>query len=319
MVILARIVDLTGQHFGKLIVEEKLGVVDGRVKWKCKCDCGNHVSVITSLLRNGSVKSCGCLAKLNRWKNIAGQHFGRLVAMEYVGNSRWKCKCECGNEPIVLTTHLISGHTKSCGCIQKENTAKANIINIVGKKFGNLTVIQMETSRRCICQCVCGNIVHVARRSLINGTIHDCADVSTIDVSGYRFGKLTVLSQYGSDCACKCDCGKEITVKYGRLSSGHVKSCGCYKHTVPMFKNLIGKHFGNLTALSVSRKEGRTFWKCLCSCGNTCEIEISHLPYRTCCPRCSQHIGIVGSKDELEIKAFMDNLIAEVSYSQKGK
>lgn len=29
----------------------------------------------------------------------------------------WICKCDCGNETIVQSSHLRSGHTQSCGCL----------------------------------------------------------------------------------------------------------------------------------------------------------------------------------------------------------
>lgn len=53
------------------------------------------------------------------------------------------------------------------------------------------------------------------------------------DLSGLRFGKLTVIEQAGHDrynkilWRCKCDCGNE-TITHGRdLVNGHCKSCGC--------------------------------------------------------------------------------------------
>ena len=48
MIILSKIIDLIGQGFGKLIVLEKLGTKNGRVVWKCKCDCGNYTEVTTA-------------------------------------------------------------------------------------------------------------------------------------------------------------------------------------------------------------------------------------------------------------------------------
>ena len=317
MIILGRVIDLTGQRFGKLTVIEKSGIKNGSVLWKCKCDCGNYTEVITALLRNGSVSSCGCLAKLNRCIDITNQKFNRLTAIKYAGKGKWLCRCDCGNEITVNTAHLRSGHTKSCGCLQRENTSKANQINILGKKFGNLTVIAVESPRKCTCRCDCGNIVHVARKKLTNGTFMDCSDVATIDVVGKKFGSLTVVAQKGSNCVCQCDCGNTIELKYGRLSSGQIKSCGCHRTKYGIRNNISGQRFGKLTAISATRRNGRTYWTCKCDCGNTCEIELSHLPYRTCCPECSQHIGIIGSKEELAIKNYVDNLIHNESRKEK--
>ena len=56
-------IDLTGQQFGRLTVikEDPTRDKKGNVKWICKCDCGNIVSVRGDKLRNGHTRSCGCL------------------------------------------------------------------------------------------------------------------------------------------------------------------------------------------------------------------------------------------------------------------
>lgn len=55
--------DLTNQRFGKLIAKEKTNkrTNDGRVIWKCLCDCGNWYETSTHDLQQGKVSSCGCL------------------------------------------------------------------------------------------------------------------------------------------------------------------------------------------------------------------------------------------------------------------
>jgi len=52
--------DLIGTRFGRLIVVA-LDHVDVRAFWECVCDCGNNLLVTTSRLKDGNVKSCGCL------------------------------------------------------------------------------------------------------------------------------------------------------------------------------------------------------------------------------------------------------------------
>lgn len=56
-----------------------------------------------------------------------------------------------------------------------------------------------------------------------------------IDMTGKRFGRLTVLKEAGKSLSnggitwlCKCDCGKQIVVLGASLRSGNTKSCGCY-------------------------------------------------------------------------------------------
>ena len=61
--------------------------------------------------------------------DLTGQRFGRLVVVKRVDNKgqhpAWLCKCDCGNECIVTGSHLKSGHSQSCGCLQKERTSKS--------------------------------------------------------------------------------------------------------------------------------------------------------------------------------------------------
>ncbi len=54
--------DLTGQKFNRLTVIELIGTNEKHhCIWKCLCDCGNVTQVETAKLKNGDVKSCGCL------------------------------------------------------------------------------------------------------------------------------------------------------------------------------------------------------------------------------------------------------------------
>lgn len=60
---------------------------------------------------------------------MIGKKFNKLLVLKRVdndkyGNTMWLCKCECGNVKEILGAHLRSGHTKSCGCLQKENCKK---------------------------------------------------------------------------------------------------------------------------------------------------------------------------------------------------
>lgn len=41
-------------------------------------------------------------------------------------NSQWVCKCRCGNITIVRGSHLTSGNTRSCGCLDREAVARNN-------------------------------------------------------------------------------------------------------------------------------------------------------------------------------------------------
>lgn len=61
---MGKLIDLTGQRFGRLVVERLEKTVKGRgAYWRCRCDCGAEVVVWGWLLRCGNIVSCGCYRK----------------------------------------------------------------------------------------------------------------------------------------------------------------------------------------------------------------------------------------------------------------
>lgn len=127
-------------------------------------------------------------------KDLTGEKFGKLTVLKYVEKKgkkhMWLCKCDCGNESIVSDVNLISGNTKSCGCL---------------------------------------------RRKMIKD--------KTVDISGKRFGFLTVIKRHHSDNGvhwlCRCDCGNECVVRGRSLRSGHTRSCGCNNGKTPQERKIL--------------------------------------------------------------------------------
>lgn len=58
---MGKLIDLKGQTFNRLTVIQDNKREKGNVIWQCKCSCGNIVFASSARLKNGSVKSCGCL------------------------------------------------------------------------------------------------------------------------------------------------------------------------------------------------------------------------------------------------------------------
>ena len=60
--------------------------------------------------------------------NHTGERFGRLTVTgfshRYGGKSYYTCKCDCGMVVPVMYSHLLAGHTTSCGCYRNEGCRK---------------------------------------------------------------------------------------------------------------------------------------------------------------------------------------------------
>lgn len=128
-------------------------------------------------------------------KDLTGMVFGRLTVIEqaedYVNPNdgkriaRWLCKCSCQEDKFITTngTSLTRGLTKSCGCYAKERISEAKLIDLTGKKFGRLTVINRSKNDyiykgkiypRWSCICDCGNPVEVIGDELRSGNTKSC-------------------------------------------------------------------------------------------------------------------------------------------------
>lgn len=162
---MAKLIDLTGQRFGRLVVIEKAPnekAPNGNVKtmWRCKCDCGNEVIRSSQDIRKAGDKgSCGCYRKevisKVRLEDITGQRFGKLVVIKRVANdknrlTRWLCKCDCGNECEVYGNNLRRGHTTSCGCFREEN--RPNLRKKHGQTNTRIYEVWEKMKARCYCE-----------------------------------------------------------------------------------------------------------------------------------------------------------------------
>lgn len=117
--------------------------------------------------------------------------------------------------------------------------------NLIGQKFNKLTVLKLSPKKGYyICKCDCGNETEVRKDHLINGNIKACGCLRKIksfklrrDLTGQKFGKLTVLSYSYSDknhfayYLCQCECGNTKIVRGNNLICGYTKTCGCYDYT----------------------------------------------------------------------------------------
>lgn len=72
-------------------------------------------------------------------RDYSGKRFGRLVVLGFSkkenGRYFWKCRCDCGETKDVCIRELITGKTKSCGCLRRENPNRIKINNLSGSRI----------------------------------------------------------------------------------------------------------------------------------------------------------------------------------------
>lgn len=187
--------------------------------------------------------------------DLTGKKFGHWTVLERAENKgrkvAWLCKCQCGKEKVVLGDSLRRGASTSCGCMS-------------------------NTEKKCA----------AARKNIISAQTSN-----TIDLTGQRFGRLTVIcrdSRKGEQAfwKCQCDCGNEVVVGSYNLRSGGTKSCGCYKKEVcsnlgkEKLLDITGQRFGKLVALHLDQEKDSSNhlkWVCQCDCGNITSVRTSSL------------------------------------------
>lgn len=125
--------------------------------------------------------------------DLVGQKFNRLTVinktdMKSGTNYLWECQCECGNITYATSSALKTGHKKSCGCLhteQRQALGKSKGVNLVGKTFGDLTVLYDSGERAdsrimWVCKCSCGRILNVKSSYLTQGTKTSCGCKSSV-------------------------------------------------------------------------------------------------------------------------------------------
>jgi len=172
------------------------------------------------------------------------------------------------------------------------------LIDLQGKKFGKLTAqerVPLKKRTKWKCQCDCGSSVEVYAQNLVTGNTTTCGcsgrgRKSKIDITGEKFGRLTVLSQYtgeektgggGTNWNCLCDCGSQVVKNGYALRAGDIKTCGCGSHPLKYddpskaaFNELLAQYKKNAKktgrAFSLTEDEFRKLTGSICHyCGRT--------------------------------------------------
>ena len=133
-----------GDQFGEWTVIEPYSESH---KSLCRCSCGVERNISNYQLKSGASKSCGHarIKHSNETKykktdaEFIGKTFSELTVIERVndtGRAKYRCRCSCGKEAIVLGSNLRRGFQKTCGDpIHVTDEHKANFVNAGKENF----------------------------------------------------------------------------------------------------------------------------------------------------------------------------------------
>ncbi len=150
-----------GSTYGRLTVVNLHHHENFRDYWSCQCVCGKVKVIQGGALKDGTTKSCGCLAKELRkagyqakcanLRSLPGEKFNYLTILEEVpsknkdGRPYYLCLCDCGNTREVSQNNLRTGQVKSCGCYKLKTPSNLRH----GKSSHPLYDVYLAIKQRC--------------------------------------------------------------------------------------------------------------------------------------------------------------------------
>ena len=210
--------------------------------------------------------------------DLMNKRFTRWLVIDFdagksnIKNKYWICKCDCGTIKSVSESNLISGKSKSCGCLHNELLSKNRFKDLTGMRFYRLIVLMLDIKKTkekggksyWICKCDCGTIKSINGSDLVQGKIKSCGclnreltisrNESKIKSNRIEFDtNLGCLRVYfnNSDEYFLCDVeDRDIAEKYCwyKGSDGYVHSNKRGSGISVLFHRLVlEKYYGDLT------------------------------------------------------------------------
>ena len=144
--------------------------------------------------------------------DLTGQKFNHWTVLYRAennnrGQAMWWCECDCDahTQRAVESYSLRSGQSKSCGCYHRKRASEANFENLIGQKFGHLTVKKVagrDNSRKilweCECDCEGHTLITTRTTDLRSGKTQSCGCIRSrgealisqlLNENGFKFEK----------------------------------------------------------------------------------------------------------------------------------
>lgn len=206
-----------------------------------------------------------------------GETYGSLTVLDIVRTDKGRAicyaKCACGSEKEYLLQGLVSGTTKSCGCLSSSSKRRTSESRI-GETINNMTLLEVVgRSNRgdAIGRFKCEHCGSEHKESLIDSwksnKLKSCGCQVTRtrtkpeDQIGIQYNHLTLIKITGKQGGRKTglfhcsNCGKDKDgIPITKVVNGETKSCGCLNSKA---EDEIGTVWGDLKLLEVTQKANR--------------------------------------------------------------
>jgi hypothetical protein len=220
----------------------------------------------------------------NRFKDLSGLRFGRLLVMEASGYSgqqiTWRCQCDCGTERVVRGQDLRSGNTQSCGCLRADilrgpRTSPGHMgrfRDLTGQVFGEYTIIQQapvtDDRVRWHCRCSCGTERIVLAQSLTRGQSTSCGCMrhgvrcrsSGVDMHGQQITRHTHSAERGVYRGMFTRCYNTRVRAYRLYGGRGIRVCASWTASFAAFLSDVGLRPS--PAHSLDRKDNNGNYSC---------------------------------------------------------
>ena len=233
------VVDLSGKRFGRLLVISRSARKGSRIRWICKCDCGQTKEVFGNSLAKGNTKSCGCFHR-EVWqrviRNLELTDEDREQARQRrvdPRNVEWRkavydrdgYSCQaCGDGK---GGNLVAHHKDAWRSSKEKRFDIGNGVTCCEKchkEFHSIFGYGDNTEEQWGVFLISKGSDGIAFDRPVKRSIR-------VDLVGRKFGRLTVLklddTKKVPHWICRCDCGSTKSVNGHSMKRGLTKSCGC--------------------------------------------------------------------------------------------
>ncbi len=179
-----------------------------------------------------------------RIKDLTDKTFGRWTVVGFTGSrggkTHWLCVCECGQKRQIVSGSLVSGNTKSCGCLR--HNSKGRPVNpLYGKRYGMLLVVGYAGDARWSCMCDCGEAFEAHGSHLRGSETRSCGCLSrALAASRATTHGKCYSREYSTWCGMKVRCTSPNNKDYPKYGGCGITVCDRWLDSFESFHDDMG-------------------------------------------------------------------------------